>query len=432
MSRNAKDPTPVPTSGDALLARAEAALARGESKPAYDLLAQVAADGVSPGNVRRLATAFALAGRFQNRHADVLDWIEKTIAEARGPAAERAALLAGRVAVCRQLDLNRVLDLAEEALAAALDVGDEQSYASVLANAAFAGYRRGDGRIAQEYAERAATRTFTSAAAHYDAIRAQMFCATTLGELEAALNYTIKARAMARELDRPADVANESNNLAEAYLELGYPAEARRCAEAAVKFGNASGHQSARLFGECLIAIATAESGRIDEALEHFARMGDLEANRLFSVDKSLAHAYWLLERGAAGDAAQARQIAERAVASAIAAGVSNRLTGLYANIARALAREGRDAEARAALEDARKAADRAEPLMQSLLTLAVAEVLPVAESKRKVALQNARARILRRSSRREDPRVFCTRVRLHRRLLELSGGVPDDLPHAL
>jgi hypothetical protein len=43
----------------------------------------------------------------------------------------------------------------------------------------------------------------------------------------------------------------------------------------------------------------------------------------------------------------------------------------------------------------------------------------------------SARTRILRAAARREDPHAFCTHVRVNRRLLELTGGVPSDLPRA-
>jgi hypothetical protein len=66
-----------------------------------------------------------------------------------------------------------------------------------------------------------------------------------------------------------------------------------------------------------------------------------------------------------------------------------------------------------------------------ALLALAAGEVLTPADSQRQVMLSAARARILRTASRREDPRAFCTGVRLHRRLLELTGGIPSDLPGA-
>ncbi len=416
---------------ETLLAEGEQALVRGDSAAAFSLLEQASQAGIAPGLLHRLATAFASAGRLQNRHADVLHWIEKSIASADGDARQKVALLRARVAVCRQLDLNRVLDLAEEALQAAEAAGDEQAYASVLSHAAFAGYRRGDSRVCQDYAERAASRTFTSREAHYDAVRAQMFCANSLGDLEAALNFATKARAMARELERPADVANESNNLAEAYLDLGYPDEARACAETAVSVAQQAGHKGVELFGQVMLASATAEAGDIDDAIDQFARIGALEANRIFWVDFATTFSYWLLERGAAGDAAQARTIAEAGVDRANTVGVGNRLTALYSNVARAYAREGSAEQAVDALERARRAADRAEPRGQSLLALAVAEVLPVSDSKRKMALTHARARILRSAERREDPRAYCTRVRLHRRILELSGGVPGDLPQA-
>jgi tetratricopeptide (TPR) repeat protein len=416
---------------ETLLAEGEQALVRGDSAAAFQLLERASHAGIAQSQLHRLATAFAMAARLQNKHADVLDWIETAIASADGDARQRAALLRARVAVCRQLDLNRVLEIAEDALQAAEKAGDEQAYASVLSHAAFAGYRRGDSRVCQDYAERAASRTFTSPEAHYDAVRAQMFCATSLGDLEAALNFATKARAMARELERPADVANESNNLAEGYLELGYPAEARACAEAAVTLARQSGHRGVELFGQVMIGSATAEVGDIDEAIEQFALIGPLEANRIFWVDFATTFSYWLLERGAAGDAARARDIAEDAIERAAAVGVANRLTALYSNVARAYTREGKADQAVDALEKARRAADRAEPRGQSLLALAVAEVLPVSDSKRKMALTHARARILRSAERREDPRAYCARVRLHRRILELSGGVPTDLPEA-
>ena len=418
-------------SGSELLRLAESALHAGKSARAFELLTRAASVGVEPNLLHRLAAAYALAGRYQGRQADVLTWIEGVIA-ANTDIVQRAALLRARVAVCRQLDLERVLELAEEALAAAEKEGDETAYASVLASAAFAGYRRGDSRIASEYAERAAARTFTSEEAHYDCVRAQMFCASCVGDLEAALNYATKARAMAREMNHLADVANESNNLAEQYLELGCPAEARACAETAIALARRSGHASVDYFGQVMRAVATAEIGHIDEAIEQFDRLErSLDTNRIFAVDAATLHSYWLLERGAAGDAPHAREIAESGVALARASGVANRFTALYSNIARARAREGEHEQARVALEEARRAAATAEPRAQSLLALSVAEVMPVTEAKRKVALTNARARILRSAQRREDPRAFCNNVRLNRRLLELSGGVPDDLPVA-
>jgi tetratricopeptide (TPR) repeat protein len=319
----------------------------------------------------------------------------------------------------------------EDALAAAETAGDEEAYASVLAHAAFAGYRRGDLHAAHQYAERAATRTFTSTAAHYDAVRAQMFSASARGDIEEALHLAMKGRAMARELGRPADAANESANLAESYLELGYPIEGFRCAEAAVDLASASGHLSVELMGNVLCAIAIAENGRIDEALERFDSLDILDHNLILAVDRASTHSYWLLERGAAGDAKRARDIAETAVAAANTAGVGNRMTALHSIIARAWAREGREAESLKSLEAGRLNAGRSEPAAQLLLALAVAEVLPVSAPKRKVALNNARTKILRSATRREDPHAYCTNVRLHRRLLELSGGVPEDLPQA-
>jgi tetratricopeptide (TPR) repeat protein len=415
--------------GTKLLAEGEAALGNGESSQAFDLLSRAAEAGVTTEELPRLAAAFASAGRYQDRHAQVLDWIERAIEAGEDPA-QRVTLLRARVAVCRQLDPGRVLQLVDEAVEAAEAAGDEAAVASVLSHGSFAAYRKGNPRVAGEYAERAARLPVTSRAAQYDALRAQMFAATARGDLEAALNLTIKARAVARELGRPADAANESNNLAECYLDLGCAAEARACAEMAIRLADTAGHRAVSGFARVLCAVATAEAGEIDAGLEQFDTLA-VGGNRIFAIDTASAHAYWLLERGAAGDAARAREIAERAVELAERFGVANRLTLLYSNVARSLAREGRTADARDALEKARRAADRAEPAGHSLLALAVAEVLPVSDPKRRVVLNHARARILREAGSREDPRAFCADVRINRRLLELSGGVPTDLPRA-
>ena len=424
------------TTGDAKVGGAElldqggVCLKAGDSAQAFELLQQAASVGVPEDRLHELVTQFALAGRFTTRQHEVLQWIEKSLT-ATTDVASRATLLRAQVAVCRQLDLKRVQHLADAALEAAELAQDEEAYACILSHAAFAGYRRGDLQTAQQYAELAATRPFESLAARYDAVRAQMFSASARGDLESALHLAMRGRAMARELGRPADTANESANLAEAYLELGCPEEGFRCGQAAVELASACGHLSVELMGNVLCAIAIAESGQIDDALDRFDKLVVLDQNRILAVDRATVHAYWLLERGAAGDAKRARVIAQAAVASANKAGVGNRLMALHAIIARAWAREGREVEAIAALETGRRNGGRSESAAQLLLALAVAEVLPVKAPKRTVVLNNARTKILRGATHREDPHAFCTKVRLHRRLLELTGGVPEDLPRA-
>jgi hypothetical protein len=58
-----------------------------------------------------------------------------------------------------------------------------------------------------------------------------------------------------------------------------------------------------------------------------------------------------------------------------------------------------------------------------------MAEILGPGDPAGSVALNQARARLLRIAGRRQDPHAYCTMVRLNRRILELSGGVPADLP---
>jgi hypothetical protein len=148
-------------------------------------------------------------------------------------------------------------------------------------------------------------------------------------------------------------------------------------------------------------------------------------------LDAANLHAYWLLERGAAGDAARARERAAAGIEFAQRSGTAHRLTALHASLARAQAREANHEAAREQFEHARRGADKVEPAAHSYLALAAAEVLSAGEPPRHVILMAARARILRVASRREDPHAFCVHVRHNRRLLELTGGVPADLPGA-
>nr|HTJ46535.1 hypothetical protein [Kofleriaceae bacterium] len=411
-----------------LIAAGENALARGEPEKAYEVLARASALPTDGALLHRLAAAFAQAARHLSRHDEVLAWIDRKIDGVDGASA-RVPLLVARLGVLRLLDSARVLELCDEAITTALGLGDHEAAARALSHAAFAAYRRGDARRARLFADRAGSIETQSKAAQFYALRARMFAASAVGELEANLELSMKSRALARELGSDVDVANESNNLAETYLELGCPAEAKACAEVALQLGEQTGHVAIHAMATVYVAIATAEAGDPDEALARLDAMRIANTNRFAVIDAASVHAYWLLERGASGDARRAREIAEPALEAAIAASADNRLTMLYAAIARALAREGQDAAARIELERARKCADRGDPSAQSMHALAAAEVLPAAEPARQVVLSTARARILRRATRREDPFAFCSYVRLNRRLLELSGGVPPDLP---
>ncbi len=325
--------------------------------------------------------------------------------------------------------VGAVLEGIDAALASAERDDDDRELARLLAAAAHAALRKGDARSARGFGERASRANLRHRTAQYDALRAQGFAATAAGELEAALNQTIKARAMARDLGRSHDFADQSCLLAVAYLALGFPHEARSCAQAglaAARLDNAAGVAAV---ATAWCASADGEHGDLDRAIAALGAIDLAGADLAAQVDVACARAYWLLERGAAGDARDAEAVATTALAAAIRAGVDHRRTALHASVARAAARRGDDACARAQLELARRASDRAEPGAMSLLALAGAEVLPAVESQRQVVLVAARARILRTAQRREDPRAYCIGVRLHRRLLELTGGVPDDLP---
>jgi tetratricopeptide (TPR) repeat protein len=411
-----------------LIAAGESALARGEPAEAYEVLMRASSLPASGALLHRLAAAFAAAARHLSRHEEVIEWIDSRIDGVAGDG-ERVPLLVARLGMYRLLDSGRVLEICDETIGAALAVADHEAAARALSHAAFAAYRRGDARRARGFADRAGAIEQPTRAAQFYVLRARMFAATAAGELEANLELSMKARALARELDSKVDVANESNNLAETYLELGCPAEARACAQVAAQLSEAVGHLSLHTMATMYTAIARAETGEIDQALDALERLTSPTASGFARIDVAATHAYWLLERGAAGDARRAREIAEPTLDVATSVGAEHRLTTLYACIARALAREGQDPAARIELERARKCADRGDPSAQSMHALAAAEVLPASEPARGVVLSTARARILRRATRREDPHAFCVHVRLNRRLLELSGGVPPDLP---
>ncbi len=418
-----------PPAGDLLLAEGEAALARGEVQRGFELLDRAAKAGVTPTDMPRLVLSFASAGNFRNRQREVLTWIEN-LAATEQALRTRAACLRAQVSLWRNFDLRRAEELASEALTAAEEAGDEESFAYVLSYAAAAAYRRGRVRAAADYAEQAMGRRFHSRVAHVAAFRANMFASVAMGDLEQALQCSIKARAIARDLGRVADIASESNNLSRFYLDLGCPIEARACAQEGIRMAASCGFERAEIAGKTLAASAVAESGHIDSAIEQLNALPYETAQR-FYVEAADAHSYWLIERNADGDAATACRIAEQGIEQAHAQGMANRLTPLYANLARSLTRTGQRDVARSALEQARQAADRTELNARLLLALAAAEVLPASNPKRKMVLTHARARILRSAEQREDPHAYCTEVRLNRRLLELSGGVPPDLPHA-
>lgn len=424
--------TPTAAKVAALVAEGESALDRGDAHEAFRVLVKAARDWkVASGDVvARLAAAYQSAARIVGEQARVLTWIEGVLPEASEPAA-RAALLRAQLSMWSRLDTARALALEPDARAAAEAIGDEEGVATVLAMAAFAAYRRGDTWRCREIADRAATLQTGSRAAQYQAVRAQMFAATAAGELESGLNLTMKGRALARELNRPVDIANESNNLAETYLELGYPHEALACAEVADRLSGEAGHTGNQLTAKIFVAIASAETGDVDGGIAKLDAIPILDQYPIVMLDAANLHAYWLLERGAAGDAARARARAAAGIEFAQRSNTAHRLTALHASLARALEREANHEAAREQFEHARRGADKVEPTAHSYLALAAAEILSAGDPPRNVILMAARARILRVASRREDPHAFCVHVRHNRRLLELTGGVPSDLPGA-
>ncbi len=411
-----------------LLTSAEAAVAAGDPSAAREHLASAATLGIDDTVVSRYVATLTVANRLLSKQRETLAWIEARLAGPHGPAAH-AALLRGRIGALRQIDTRAVLDLVDEAIEAARAVGDFEALASVLAHASFCAYRQGNGRLAAQMAALAAERSFPTAAAQLDALRARMFAATANGEVETSLALSREVRDEMLSRGDHASGANEMNNIAEALLILGLPDQAKVEAEDAVELGQESGHGAVATFAKVLVARSMAELGELDRAIE-LLRHEEVNVNNvMLALDAAAILSYWLVERDAPGDAAQATHVAALGVTGAEASGVTHCLTTLLATHARATLRAGDPTKAREFLARARVAADAADPISEQHLALTMAEVLDQGDPARDVALKTARAKLLRAAARREDPWSFCTRVRLNRRLLELSGGVPADLP---
>jgi hypothetical protein len=419
-----------PHSAEELIAAGEDALAQGEPEAARGLLEQAGDGPLEAALLVRLVTALAQANRFLSRQRDTVQFIETRLGDGVIDDKTRAWLTRARIAALRQVDTGGVLRDAEAALAAADAVGDLESYAGVLADASFAAYRRGDARAAEHYAGLATARQFPPLAA-IDALRARMFAETAHGELEKALELSREIRRRRLSWGDHANAANESNNIAEALLELGRPAEAKAESIRAAWMASQAGHRAVERYANVLLAVATAEEGLMNDGIDLLRKAGIDDDNLILGCDTAAALAFWLVERNRAGDATEARDLAEKAVERAEQAGVSHRLTTLLAAVARARFRLKDDAGARAALSRAREAADAADQLSERHLALTMAEVLGPGDPAGSVAKSQARARLLRIAGKRQDPHAYCTQVRLNRRILELSGGVPSDLPPA-
>jgi hypothetical protein len=414
----------------AALEEGERKLGAGDPEGAALELERAAELEVPEELVARLARALVRSHALLDRHRDALTWLERALARPHEEAVH-ASLLSSRIQALRQLDTRAVLDLADEALAAVDAVGDQDAYASVLANAAFAAYRRGDIRSADRFAHLAAQRAFTSDRAAIDGLRARMFAATASESLEASLEFSQNIRDRLLAAGEFSAAANESNNVAEALLRLGRPGPARVEADRARGLGYLAGHRPVEEFSRALVGQAMAEDGDLDGGIE-LLRQVKVDRNEIFAADVATRLSFYLVERSRDGDAACAESICQAAVSRSANAGVSHCLTSLISTQARAQHLLANDDGAKATLARARSAAYAADAASEQHLALAMAEVLPSGDPARSVSLNAARARLLRSAGRRADPRSYCTGVRLHRRLLELSGGVPEDLPQSL
>jgi tetratricopeptide (TPR) repeat protein len=410
------------------LVGAEQALAAGESARARTRLAELDGTQLPDPLLRRFVDVMVQTNRFEGRHAESLDWIEKRLLAPHSPEAH-AVLLRARVECLRSLDTRRALDAADEALTAAEAVGDEVSYAVVLAHAAFAAYRRSEVREAARYATLASSRSFREPGATVMALRARMFAATAAGNYEQALDLSIEVRDRTLALGDLAQAANESNNIAESQLQLGRPLSAIEAATRAAGLAQRAGFATVERFARVLVGVAMAENGQLDAGVALLRREDVGVGSQVLQTDTQAALSFWMVERDAEGDAAEALRVSDAAITRARTVGLHHFLTTLLCTKARAQFRLTDERGARTSLEQARSAFDAGDVLSERHLAIAMGEILAPGDVARRTALGHARAHLLRDAGKRDDALAYCTGVRIHRRLLEMTGGVPLDLP---
>jgi len=414
------------------LVGAEQALAAGESARARARLTELDATQLPETLLRRFLEVMVQTNRFEGRQADSLAWIEKRLLGEHSADAH-AVLLRARIECLRSLDTRRALDSADEALAAAEAVGDELSYAVVLAHAAFAAYRRAEVREAARFATLASSRSFREPSATVMALRARMFAATAAGNYEQTLDLSIEVRDRTIALGDLAQAANECNNIAESQLQLGRPLSAIEAATRGAQLAQRVGFETVERFARVLVGVAMAENGQLDAGVALLRReergAGNGAGSQVLQTDTQAALSFWMVERDGEGDAREAMRVVEAAVARARTVGLHHFLTTLLCTQARAQSRLGDERGARVSLEQARSAFDAADALSERHLAIAMGEILAPGDVTRRTALGTARAHLLRDAGQRDDALAYCTGVRIHRRLLEMTGGVPLDLP---
>lgn len=395
-------------------------LQEGQPEAALALLERAGELGIADAQVDGFLSGITRCHRYLARHRDALVWIERMLARAPSDAA-RAACLRWEIGIYRDYDTAAVLRRAGEALGAAERAGDEEAYAFVLSQAAFAAYRGGDVEQARRYAELASARSFARPTAIVLAMRARMFAATAAGDYERAGELSTELRERYLELADPGSAANECNNLAEAMLSIGRPDEAAAAAAQAEALAAQVDHRPCATFARVLGAAAAAERGELDAALQALEGLPAL-GGYMLRIDVGCLAARLLLRRGRPSDVERAREHVAEALPLARQASAGHALTALHALDAMALTRLGDPDGARDALARARAALGSADDAAHCQFAIAAAEVLSPEREERRTILAQARARLLAIADQRHDPRAFLEGVWLHRRLLEVSA----------
>ncbi|HTM18878.1 MAG TPA: AAA family ATPase, partial [Kofleriaceae bacterium] len=401
----------------------ERLLADGTPEPAAATLRRVDALPLPEAALPRQARAVQQVNRLLGDHQATLTWVRGRL-ERRPGAEALAALLEAELSALRQIDVRGVLERCDAALAAADAAGDEEIRASVLAIAAFAAYRMADLAGTERHAAAAAAMTPASGRARFHLLRARLFAAAMRHDVEEMVAISGQVRDQAAALGDLAGAANECNNLAEAQFDLGRPAQARADADRAVELATACGHRALLASARFMLARADAESGDLDGGVD--AMVAALHALRsmISYVDLCTITAFFLLERGRDGDHAMAAELASAGLVLAAEVSARHCSSDLHAALARARWRSGDPAAADRELAAMRAAYAPIEDAGQYHGALAVHEIAGADDAAGTIAA--ARARLLAAAARRRDPRAYLTGTRLHRRLLEISGGVPD------
>jgi class 3 adenylate cyclase/tetratricopeptide (TPR) repeat protein len=286
---------------------------------------------------RQRAQLLAWYGRFcqeQGHHARAIKWCRRAVSQAE--LADEKEALANALAVLdwAQMDLG-ILEHPtnwQRGLAQMEELGDLQGQAMMLNSLGVFAYFR--------------------------------------GRWDESLDFYMRAQEKARRVGNSVQLAFYENNVAEIALDQGRVDEARRLFESVSRIWRAAGYKSGAAYAKSNLARCAAKSGYHEEAMALFAESWE-EAEAVGSRADSLeAGARWAECELLAGDLIGARSRAEAELDRARMLGGGPQLPLLHRVRGVALARLGREDEARRALEESLAAAQARKVDYEAALTL--------------------------------------------------------------